>query len=113
MKKIIIILSVLAAILFSGCYSVFNGGTGGVIVDAESTSNPKAGIAYVNIYAYTDRGTRDSDFKAWKEGTAFAPSHSYYGHTTTDNNGNFTISNIVWKETKPDFGKEDEKVEAM
>ena len=105
MKKIFLVLSVLTAAFFmSGCYSVFNGGTGGVIVDAESTSNPKAGIAYVNIYAYTDRGTRDSDFKAWKEGTTFTPSHSYYGHTTTDNNGNFTISNIVWKETKPDFG---------
>lgn len=107
MKKLFLLLTILTAtFLMSGCYSVFNGGTGGVIVDAESTSNPKAGIAYVNIYAYTDRGTRDSDFKAWKEGTTFAPSNSYYGHTTTDNNGNFSISNIVWKETKPDFGKD-------
>ena len=106
MKKIIFVLCIAAAFLFSGCYSVFNGGTGGVIVDAESTSNPKAGIAYVNIYAYTDCSTRDSDFRAWKEGTTFAPSHTYYGHTTTDNNGNFTISNIVWKEEKPDFGKD-------
>ncbi len=107
MKKILLVLSVLTAAFFmSGCYSVFNGGTGGVIVDAESTSNPKAGIAYVNIYAYTDWATRDSDFNAWKEGTTFAPSNTYYGHTTTDNNGNFTISNIVWKETKPDFGKD-------
>lgn len=107
MKKIFLVLSVLTAAFFmSGCYSVFNGGTGGVIVDAESTSNPKAGIAYVNIYAYTDWATRDSDFNAWKEGTTFAPSNTYYGHTTTDNNGNFTISNIVWKETKPDFGKD-------
>ena len=106
MKKIFFLLIVLSALSLTGCYSVFNGGTGGVIVDAESTSNPKAGIAHVNIYAYTDRGTRDSDFKSWKEGTIFAPSHSYYGHTTTDNNGNFTISNIVWKEEKPDFGKD-------
>ena len=107
MKKILFVLWILgAALLMSNCYSVFNGGTGGVIVDAESTSNPKAGIPYVNIYAYTDKSTRDSDFKKWKEGTVFSPSHTYYGHTTTDVNGNFSISNIVWKETKPDFGKD-------
>ncbi len=107
MKKLFLVLTILtAAFLMSGCYSVFNGGTGGIIVDAESTANPKAGIAYVNIYAYTDCGTRDSDFRNWKEGTTFSPSNSYYGHTTTDNNGNFSISNIVWKETKPDFGKD-------
>lgn len=106
MKKIFSIFILSAAFFLTGCYSVFTGGTGGVIVDAESTSNPKAGIAYVNIYAYTDKGTRDSDFKKWKEGTTFSPSQSYYGHTTTDNNGNFTISSIVWKEEKPDFGKD-------
>ena len=93
-------------LLFSSCYSVFNGGTGGLIVDAESTSTPKAGIAYVDIYAYTDSSSRDSDYEDWVEGTVFQPSSSYYGHTTTDAGGNFTISNIVWKESDPDFGKD-------
>ena len=106
MKKIFFLTVVLGAVLFSSCYSVFNGGTGGVIVDAESTSNPKAGIAYVNIYAYTDSSSRDSDYEDWVEGTVFQPSSSYYGHTTTDAGGNFTISNIVWKESDPDFGKD-------
>ena len=91
MKKFFCTFILSAAIFLTSCYSVFNGGTGGVIVDAESTANPKAGIPYVNIYAYTDCGTRDSDFSGWKEGTIFTPSHSYYGHTTTDVNGNFTI----------------------
>ena len=95
-----------ATLLFSSCYSVFNGGTGGQIVDAESTSTPKQGIANVDIYAYTESGIRDSDYNRWKEGTVFAPSNSYYGHTTTDTDGSFVISNIVWKETKPDFGKD-------
>ena len=63
-------------------------------------------LANVDIYAYTSRSSRDSDFKAWKEGTIFAPSNTYYGHTSTDNNGNFTISKLVWKEAKPDFGKD-------
>ena len=94
------------SLLFSGCYSVFNGGTGGMIVDGESTSNPKTGIAYVDVYAYTERDTRDSDFEAWKEGTVFSPSDTYYGHTTTGTDGSFVLSNIVWKETNPDFGKD-------
>ena len=87
-------------------YLVFSGGTGGQIVDAESTSTPKAGIAYVDVYAYTDSSVRDSDYSHWKEGSVFSPSNSYYGHTTTDTDGSFVISNIVWKETKPDFGKD-------
>ncbi len=94
------------SIIFSSCYSVFNGGTGGQIVDAESTSTPKAGIAYVDIYAYTDDEIRDEDFNSWIEGTVFTPSNTYYGHTTTDASGSFTLSNIVWKETNPDFGKD-------
>ncbi len=95
-----------AALLFNSCYSVFSGGTGGMIVDAESTSDPKRGIANVDVYAYTSSSDRDSDFESWEEGTVFYPSGSYYGHTNTDTNGNFSISNIVWKENKPDFGKD-------
>ena len=93
-------------ISLSGCYSVFTGGTGGQIVDAENTSSINRGIAYVDIYAYTDRATRDSDYNSWKEGTTFSPSNSYYGHTATDTDGKFTSSKIVWKENKPDFGKD-------
>ena len=106
MKKISSVFILVISLIFSGCYSVFSGGTGGLIVDAESTSTPKRGIANVDIYAYTDCGTRDSDFSRWQEGTVFSPSNSYYGHTTTDAEGSFVISNIVWKETKPDFGKD-------
>ena len=105
-KKFTGALILTAALLFSGCYSVFNGGTGGQIVDAESTSIPKAGIANVDVYAYTDSRTRDSDYSGWDEGEVFSPSDSYYGHTTTDAGGNFAISNIVWKENHPDFGKD-------
>ena len=95
-----------SAVLFGGCYSVFSGGAGGQIVDAESTRTPKAGIAYVDVYAYTDKQTRDSDFNSWKEGTTFAPSTAYYGHTITETDGSFTISKIIWKETRPSFGKD-------
>lgn len=105
-KRIIGNAAILLSLLLTSCYSVFNGGTGGMIVDAESTSTPKAGIAYVDVYAYTDSDTRDSDYNSWREGTVFSPSNNYYGHTSTDTNGNFTISNIVWKSDKPEFGKD-------
>lgn len=96
----------ISGIYFTGCYSVFSGGTGGLVVDAESTSTPKQGIANVDVYAYLSSSERNKDFTNWKDGTVFSPSAEYYGHTTTGNNGNFTISRIVWKSEKPDFGKD-------
>lgn len=91
---------------FTGCYSVFSGGTGGKIVDAESTTTPKSGIANVDVYAYLNEGDRNRDYGNWREGTVFSPGASYYGHTSTSSDGSFTISKLVWKEYNPDFGKD-------
>lgn len=102
-KTVIGLLFVLTC--FTGCYSVFSGGTGGIVVDSESASNPKRGIANVDVYAYTNQKERDNDFKNWKIGTTFKPS-GYYGHTTTAADGSFTIRKLVWKESFPDFGKD-------
>ena len=99
-------LALTTSLLLTSCYSVFSGGTGGIIVDAESTSTPKAGIPSVDVYAYTDEGSRDAAYNSWREGTVFTPLKTYYGHTITDANGNFSISNIVWKSYKPEFGKD-------
>ena len=56
---------------FFGCYSVFEGGTSGIVVDSESTTSPKRGIGNVDVYAYTSQCERDSDFNLWKEGEIF------------------------------------------
>lgn len=108
MQKILksFLLLICAGVLFTSCYSVFQGGTSGIVVDSESTSNPKNGIANVDIYAYTDSKTRDSDFKRWVEGTVFCPTADYYGHTSTGGDGSFTLSKLVWKSFKPSFGKD-------
>lgn len=108
MKKGFLVAAFLVSVSFvlTGCYSVFSGGTGGQIVDSESTSTPKAGIANVDVYAYVKSGDRNSDYNKWQEGTVFVPHAEYYGHTTTGANGNFTISKLVWKSGKPDFGKD-------
>lgn len=91
---------------FFGCYSVFEGGTSGIVVDSESTTSPKRGIGNVDVYAYTSQGERDSDFNLWKEGEIFVPRAGYYGHTSTNSDGNFSISKLVWKSNKPEFGKD-------
>lgn len=101
------VLTAVALIPLGGCYSVFSGGTGGRIADSESTDSPKAGIADVDVYAYTDQNQRDADYAKWIAGTRFEPSiGNYYGHTTTESDGSFTISKLVWKNTSPAFGKD-------
>lgn len=99
-------LALFFSLTFVSCYSVFYGGTGGTVVDAESTSTPKSGIAYVDVYAYTDEAERNADYDSYKEGSVFSPGASYYGHTSTETDGTFTLSKIVWKSTKPVFGKD-------
>lgn len=102
---------IFACVAFTACYSVFSGGTGGTVVDSESNSTPKAGIANVDVYAYTNSSDRDNDFSSWnnsKKTEAFKPNAEYYGHTTTGADGSWTISKLVWKEKpfKTDFGKD-------
>ena len=101
-----LIFTALCAFSLAACSSVFSGGTGGLVVDAESTSTPKSGIANVDVYAYMSLSDRDSDFSTWSEGSVFAPQSDYYAHTVTSSDGSFTISKLVWEESKPDFGKD-------
>lgn len=99
-------LGILAALMLTSCSSVFSGGTGGRVVDAESTSNPKEGISDVEVYAYTKEKDRDADFSSWKQNERFSPKASYYARTTTSANGTFTLSKIMWKDGNPVFGKD-------
>lgn len=90
----------------SGCYSIFQGGASGIVVDSESTTSPKTGIANVDVYAYTSEKDRNSDYSAWQEGNVFSPHAEYYGHTTTNTDGSFSLSKLLWKNNKPAFGKD-------
>ncbi len=103
-KKYIISLAALIFVFaFTGCYSVFSGGTGGRLIDSES----EEGISSLAVYAYTDKSKRDSDFSSWKEDSDFRPAQdSYYARTETNDSGEFTLSKIVWKSFQPQFGKD-------
>lgn len=97
---------IFAVLMLASCSSVFSGGTGGRVVDAESTANPKDGIPDVEVYVYINEKDRDSDFSLWKSNERFSPKASYYARTTTSSDGSFTLSKIMWKEGKPVFGKD-------
>ena len=97
------------SVMLISCTSIFSGGTGGIVVDADSKNTTKTGIANVDVFAYTSQSDRDSDFNRWNNGTkaeTFKPSSDYYGHTTTGTDGTWTINKLVWKEKKPAFGKD-------
>lgn len=105
-RRSIITLIIGTAFLLTSCYSIFSGGTGGRVVDAESTAAPKAGISDVEVFAYTDQSARDTDFSSWDGFSHFTPRADYYARTTTGSDGTFSFSKIMWKENKPDFGKD-------
>lgn len=104
LKSIIITSLIIFAI---SCSSVFSAGVSGRVVDAESTSSPKDGIADVTVFVYIDEAARDADFNAWTAGSRFSPATTkhYIGQTSTANDGSFTIGRIVWESFSPEFGK--------
>lgn len=105
---IVFLLTVVVALIFTGCSSVFSAGISGKIVDSESTSNPKTGIQDVEVFVYTKEKVRDADFDEYTDSSIrFSPSSSkyYIGHATTNSSGEFTISKVVWEDYFPTFGK--------
>ena len=105
--KILFLLTIIFLLTLNSCSSVFSAGVSGKVFDAESTTNPKEGIADVEVYAYVNEKKRDADFDAYKSDTRFSPSDDkyYIGHTTTNSDGTFTINKVVWDAYFPDFGK--------
>ncbi|HZK19144.1 MAG TPA: hypothetical protein VFC68_00310 [Treponemataceae bacterium] len=107
-KQIVTMLFVFVTIwLLTTCSSVFSAGVSGKVVDAESTNNPKNGIAHVSVFVYTDESIRNKDFSSWKKGKRFSPTteKQFIGQTSTNNSGEFTINKIVWESLCPEFGK--------
>lgn len=100
------LIALVAMILsLTGCYSIFSGGTSGRVVDADSTSNPKDGIANVDVYAYTSKWEMEKDYKNWSGGR-FSPESKKYAHTITTADGSFTISKVMWKSMLPTYWRD-------
>ena len=107
-KSITITLLIILAL--TSCSSVFSGGfTGKIMEDKggldDSSNTPLSGAT---VFIYTDEGTRNSDYnKAIADGTK--PANATATSTTNDN-GQFSVSKILWKTNNPSFGKSADKI---
>ena len=92
-------------VLLAGCSVVFEAGISGKVVTASGTGT--ADVADVNVFAYTDKSLRDSDFEKFEAGTIVRPTEGsgYVATTTTNANGEFTVNKIVWETKNSEFGK--------
>ncbi len=103
-RVLFVLLAAVLAVLVS-CSVVFEAGISGKVVTGSGTST--AGVADVSVFAYTDKGLRDSDLTLFLEGRITRPSEGsgYVATTTTNANGEFTVNKIVWETKNSEFGK--------
>ena len=105
-RRILVVAVFLAAlVLLASCSVVFEAGISGKVVTASGTST--VGVQDVNVFAYTDKDLRDSDFVKFVSGEITRPTEGagYVATTTTNGNGEFTVNKIVWETKKSEFGK--------
>lgn len=108
-KALLIAILMGTVLLLGGCSAVFDAGLSGTLTDSDSSN----GISGVMVYAYTDENLRNADFNrgATTNETgvklSFSPSTSgnYIPATSTNADGEFSISKLIWKTTNPEFGK--------
>ena len=100
-----IIFGAVLLVLLASCSQVFEAGISGKVVTPRGTST--AAVADVNVFAYTDKGRRDSDFAKFQSGTITRPTEGagYVATTSTNANGQFTVNKVVWETHKSEFGK--------
>ena len=106
-----ITISLLLLLFLTSCSSVFSGGfTGKLMEDKggldDSSNTPLAGAT---VFIYTDEGVRNSDYDKAISTSAIKPSNAV-ATTTTNDNGQFSVSKIIWKTNSPDFGKTADKI---
>ena len=103
-------ISLLILLFLTSCSSVFSGGfTGKLMEDKggldDSSNTPLVGAT---VFIYTDEGLRNNDYnRAITDGTK--PSNAT-STTTTNDNGQFSVSKIIWKTNSPAFGKTADKI---
>ena len=72
--------------------NVYYGGISGVVKDKDSGS----GVSGVKVYLYTSESERNTAYSKWEEnGGIFSDEKCLY-KSTTDANGKWTVSKVVW-----------------
>ena len=100
MKKnryITLVLLIAMALLAVSCSAdfgknVYYGGISGVVKDKDNGN----GVSGVKVYLYTSESERDEAYNKWQEnGGIFSDEKCLY-KSTTDANGKWTVSKVVW-----------------
>ncbi len=94
------LIMLLSAFILSSCDNVYQSGLQGVVQDAAGN-----GIAGVEVYAYTNKSTRDDRLKNYQSGTIFSDPSCLFRATSVQN-GTFSINKIVWKTSNSQWGKD-------
>ncbi|MDD7537288.1 MAG: hypothetical protein SPK48_08260 [Bullifex sp.] len=108
-KQIMTVLLVL--LLLTSCSSVFSGGFTGTIREDKGGSDDSnnTGIEGATVYIYTDEGARNADYDAATAASPSLPSR-YVASTTTNANGQFSVSKILWQTNSPAYGKTADRI---
>ena len=104
-RKLLFTAALMLAVLLTSCSVVFEAGISGTVETPSGTG--KTAVAGVNVFAYTDKSSRDSDYDLFCAGTITRPREDsgYVATTSTNANGEFTVNKIVWETKRSDFGK--------
>lgn len=92
----ILVFSLALLFCLTSCNDVFYSAISGRLVDHDTQN----GISGVNVFAYTSEEDRDRAYSSYVDGTLFFDNDCKF-RATTDANGSFTISKIIWKTNKP------------
>ena len=108
-KQIMTVMLVL--LLLTSCSSVFSGGFTGTIREDKGGSDDSnnTGIEGATVYIYTDEGARNADYDAATAASPSLPSR-YVASTTTNANGQFSVSKILWQTNSPAYGKTADRI---
>lgn len=102
MKKFGLIFTLFILVLLTSC-DVFYSSLSGSIYDADSRDTPLSGV---QVYGYTDENERNNAFSSYeKSGGVFRDSSCLF-RATTNSQGSWTISKIVWDTGNGKWGKD-------
>lgn len=102
MKKILSVsLSLLLLLLLVSCQDVFNSSISGTVLDADTGE----AIRGIEVYGYTSQSERDKALDNWDGKSDFRDSSCLY-RASTDNQGKWTISKVVWATNDSQWGKD-------
>ena len=109
MKRIIKLSSLvlLVLLMLTACSAVFDSAISGTVKDRsvrETSSSSSGGIADVMVYAYFDESTWNDKFSSWDGKSEFTDNSVPSAKTASD--GSFSIANLRWMTTSPEYGKD-------